>query len=115
MEQVSQSIILPASIDQLREALMPEFRKVVAEEVKKLDTSKDVYVKTLDELAEYLTNGSDKQYSRGVVVELLKDPAIAKGCIGESNDGQARIYNATKIRNNLIKCYDKRMYGRAYA
>lgn len=110
METIAQSIILPTSLDQLREALLPDFRQIVAEEVKKLDTSKDVYVKTIEELAQYLTNGSDKYYSRAVVVELLKDPTISKGCIGESNAEQARIYNATKIRNNLVKCYDKRVF-----
>lgn len=112
MSEVSQSIILPTSLEQLREALLPDFRQIVAEEVKKLDTSKDVYVKTLDELAQYLTNGSDKVYSRSVLVKLLADPAIAKGCIGESADGQARIYNATKIRSNLVKNYDKRIFKR---
>lgn len=112
MSDVTQAIILPTSLEQLREALLPEFRQIVAEEIKKLDTSKDVYVKTLDELAQYLTNGSDKVYSRCVLVKLLADPDIAKGCIGESKDAQARIYNATRIRNNLIKCYDKRIFKR---
>ena len=112
MENVAQSIILPMSLDQLREALLPDFRQIVAEEVRKLDTSKDVYVKNIDELSQYLTNGSDKFYSRAVVVSLLKDPEIAKGCIGESKDEQARIYNATKIRANLVKAYDKRNFAR---
>ena len=112
MESVTQSIILPASLDQLREALLPEFRQIVAEEVRKLDTSKDVYVKTTEELSQFLTNGSDKYYSRAVVMKLLDDPEISKGCIGESKDERARIYNATKIRANLIKAYDKRNFSR---
>ncbi|MDO4212403.1 MAG: hypothetical protein Q4D23_11950 [Bacteroidales bacterium] len=110
MESVTQSIILPTSVDQLREALLPDFQRIVAEEVRKLDTSKDVYVKTIEELSQFLTNGSDKSYSRSVVVELLKDPEISKGCIGESKNEQARIYNATKIRSNLVKAYDKRYF-----
>lgn len=112
MPDVTQAIILPASLDQLREALLPDFQRIVAEEVKKLDTSKDVYVKSIEELSQYLTNGSDKSYSRAVVVELLKDPEISKGCIGESKDERARIYNATKIRSNLVKAYDKRNFSR---
>ena len=112
MLEQAQSIILPISLSQLREALLPDFRQIVAEEVKKLDTSKDVYVKTIEELSQFLTNGSDKYYSRAVVVDLLKDPEIAKGCIGESKDEKARIYNATRFRNNLIKSYDSRNFRR---
>lgn len=103
------SIILPVSLAKLKEALLQDFRQVFVEEIRKLNTTKDVYVKTIEELSQYLTDGSDKSYSRPALLKALADPEIAKGCIGESKEG-LRIYNATKFRNNLIKSYDRRVF-----